>query len=140
MKIICPGQLGKQHIKRKKIVDYLISMGVDIDTTPLWGREYYKAIQDADVVLNVHGDGVTEACNVRLFEVTGMGTCLLTDNLDGLEDLFEIGKEVVTFENDFDCYYKIKQLTPKLIERIAKAGQIRTLRDHKIKKLQCKKY
>ncbi len=137
MKVICPIVLNSAvHKNRVAIIDYLVSRGIEIDTTTYWGMEYYRAIREADVVINVHGDSIKEACNKRLFEVTGMGTCLLTDNLLGLDKLFKKHTEVAVFNNKYDCYLAIKYLEkhPKIRESIAKAGQRRTIQGHTTKR------
>lgn len=136
MKIISPGQTGKAHNKRREIINYLISKGIEVDMTPRWGREYHQAIQDADVVLNIHGDGITEASNVRLFEVTGAGSLLLTDDLKGIEKLFEVGFECLTFSNKEHLVKIISVLrnSPGYVKFVAKNGQKRTLKEHTINK------
>ena len=137
MRVICPMLLNSSiHKNRTEIINHLIFRGIKVDTTHYWGVDYYNAIKDADVVLNVHGDAINEAANLRLFQTTGMGTCLLTDNLPGLEKLFNKGTEVVVFQNKNDCYDKIKYLEqyPVIRETIALAGQSRTLKEHTTKK------
>jgi spore maturation protein CgeB len=69
---------------------------------------------------------------MRLFEATGVGTCLLTDWKDNLPKLFEPEKEVVTYKSVEECIEKVKWLLdhPQEREAIAKAGQARTLKDH----------
>lgn len=137
MKVICPTLPDSSiHKNRTEIINYLISKGVNVDTTHYWGVGYYNVIKDADVVLNVHGDAIKEACNLRLFQTTGMGTCLLTDNLPGLEKLFNKGTEVVTFNDKYECYNQIVLLEahPIIRNMIAKAGQRRTLQEHTTKK------
>jgi spore maturation protein CgeB len=67
-----------------------------------------------------------------MFEVTGMGTCLVTDWKENLEDLFEPDQEVVAFKSVDEAVDKITFLreNPVEIEKIAQAGMRRTLRDH----------
>ena len=35
------------------------------------------------------------AGNIRMFEITGVGSCLLTENFNNIPQLFDIDKEVV---------------------------------------------
>ncbi|MFM6368666.1 MAG: glycosyltransferase, partial [Dolichospermum sp.] len=51
---------------------------------------------------------------------------------DNLPELFEPEKEVVTYKSVEECIEKVKWLLdhPQEREAIAKAGQVRTLRDH----------
>lgn len=102
---------------------------------PVFGRNMYQLLSDSKINLNIHGDIANRfAGNLRLFEATGLGACLLTDNKENLGELFEIGKEVVAFDNIPDCIEKIHWLLgndKKRIE-IARAGKERTLKGHTI--------
>jgi spore maturation protein CgeB len=69
---------------------------------------------------------------MRLFEATGVRTCLLTDWKENLSELFEIDREVVTDKSVNECIEKVEWLleNPQERELIAKAGQARILKDH----------
>ena len=59
----------------------------------VFGIEMYNLFRKAGIVLNMHiGISREYAGNMRLFEVTGIGSCLLTDNKKNLGDLFGINK------------------------------------------------
>src|SRR5258708_25018123 len=98
-----------------------------------WGLDAYRILARSRVALNRHGD-VAEgfANNMRLYEATGVGTCLLTDSRKDLDRFFDVGKEVVTYDSADDCVEKIKYLLDHEDERaaIAAAGQVRTLKEH----------
>lgn len=83
----------------------------------------------------MHGE-IAKSCagNQRLFEATGLGSCLVTDWKDNISDLFEPEREVITYKSLDECITKIKWLlnNPSEAEKIGKAGQVRTLRDHTI--------
>lgn len=101
--------------------------------TPVYGLDMFQLLHDSRVTLNTHIDiSPRSASNMRLFEATGMGTCLLTDWKDNLSDLFEIDKEVVAYRSIDECLEKARYLLDHESERaaIAAAGQKRTLRDH----------
>jgi spore maturation protein CgeB len=102
---------------------------------PVFGYEMYKLLSKAKICFNIHGE-VAEKCagNIRLFEATGVGTCLVTDWKENITDLFEPGKEIITYKTVEECIEKVKWLldNPKERERIALAGQQRTLTDHSI--------
>lgn len=56
---------------------------------PVYGRGMYYKLAQSKLVLNVHADSSPEyAPNVRLFETTSVGTCLLTDWKKNKNDLF----------------------------------------------------
>ncbi|MGA2121757.1 MAG: glycosyltransferase [Methanoregula sp.] len=101
---------------------------------PIFGLEYYSAMANSKIVLNVHhGENSSKfAANMRLFEATGTGTCLITDWKENLSTLFEPDTEVVTYRDATECIKKVKYLLENPAEReaIAKAGQQRTLKDH----------
>jgi hypothetical protein len=100
---------------------------------PLYGIEMFKAISRSKIGFNLHGEIAGDyAANVRLFEITGVGSCMVTDMKKNLGELFEIDKEVVAFNSGDECVEKIKWLIdhPKEREEIAKAGQKRVLKDH----------
>ena len=96
----------------------------------------FQKLHDSKVVLNIHGDNSpSSATNMRLFEATGVGTCLLTDWKENLHDLFEPEVEVVTYRTTEECIEKVNYLLENDTERkaIAAAGQRRTLKDHTVK-------
>jgi len=99
----------------------------------VFGLEMYETLQASRVSLNIHADSSpTHASNMRLFETTGVGTCLVTDWKDNLPELFEPDREVVTYRSAAECAEKIKWLLDHPTEReaIAKAGKDRTMIDH----------
>lgn len=99
----------------------------------VWGLEMYRVLAQSKIILNRHIDVAGRlANNMRLYETTGVGTCLVTDMKDNLHELFEIDKEVVVYTSAEDCVRKVRYLLEHEHERaaIAKAGQARTLREH----------
>lgn len=100
---------------------------------PEYGKSMLEVLFNSAISLNSHGDAVeTFAANMRLFEVTGCGACMVTDWKPNLATLFEPGAEVMTFRSDDECVEVVKWLLEHETEReaIARAGQRRTLRDH----------
>lgn len=104
-----------------------------------WGMEMYRALQQSKITLNRHaridvrGSVNSEWCNnMRLYEATGVGTCLLTESRPHLAELFVPDVEVATYCDSAECLEKIRYLLndEKEREAIAVAGQKRTLRDH----------
>jgi spore maturation protein CgeB len=98
-----------------------------------WGLDFYRVLASARIALNRHGD-VAEghAANMRLYEATGVGTFLLTDERVDLAELFEPGREVVTYASADELVEQAHYYLGHVEERarIARAGQERTLRDH----------
>ena len=71
---------------------------------------------------------------MRLFEATGVGTCLLTDPGNNMADIFEEDREVVTYSSTDECVEKVEYLLghEDVRREIAAAGQARTLKDHSV--------
>jgi hypothetical protein len=100
---------------------------------PAWGREMYQILLDSQITLNQHiGLAESFANNMRLYEATGVGTMLITDWKENLPDLFQPGKEVVTYRNAEECLDRLRYYLEHEGEcrAIARAGQERTLREH----------
>jgi len=99
----------------------------------LWGRDMFLCLTQSRITLNRHTDvAENSANNMRLFEATGCGALLVTDYKDNLNELFEIGKEVVAYRTPEECAALLKYYLghPDEAEAVARAGQARTLRDH----------
>ncbi len=99
----------------------------------VWGLDMYRALARSRVTLNRHINvAENHANNMRLYEATGVGTLLLTDRKDNLGELFEVGKEVVTYSSPEEAVELIRYYIahPEEAGAIARAGQARTLRDH----------
>ncbi len=107
---------------------------VDMVRQPgIYGRAMLQAIQDSRIVLNIHSDSSPLfASNLRLYEATGVGSCLLTDWRPNLPKLFTPETEVAAFSSPEDCLKQIDRLLENETKRetIAQAGQERCLRDH----------
>jgi len=98
-----------------------------------WGRDMFSLLQQSQITVNRHIDVAENfANNMRLFETTGCGALLVTDYKDNLDELFEIGKEIVAYRSPEECAALIKYYLdhPDEAQEIAKAGQTRTLREH----------
>lgn len=90
------------------------------------GRIYSRS----KVVLN---SSIAGDVTMRVFEGTACGALVLTDSVaNGLEDLFHVGDEVVVYRDDADMLAQIRRYLADdaARERIARAGQARTLAEH----------
>ena len=98
-----------------------------------WGKEMFGILASSRITVNRHVDVAERfANNMRLFEAAGCGALLITDYKENLNDLFEIGKEVVAYRSAEECAALINYYLahPDEAEAIARAGQKRTLGDH----------
>ena len=149
------GSISHEHERRVKWLEYVSEVigqhtafgiwGTGIETLPksspircayqgpAWGMDMYSILKASKITLNNHINiAGSYANNMRLYEATGVGTLLITDWKENLADLFEPGKEVVTYSTPEECTELINYYLANDREReaIAKAGQARTLRDH----------
>jgi len=105
---------------------------------PVFGIDMYKILAQSHMILNVQIDcAKNHAGNIRIFESTGCGTCLLNENTENIAELFDTQKEIVTFDTKESLLEKIRflQKHPEKTSAIAKAGQQRILKDHTIKRM-----
>lgn len=99
----------------------------------VWGMDMYRTLARSRITLNRHINvAENNANNMRLYEATGVGAMLLTDRKDNLHELFEIGKEVVAYSSKEEAAELVRHYLdhPQEAEKVAKAGQARTLREH----------
>jgi hypothetical protein len=117
---------GKSYLKKRSEL-YKMYRG------EAWGREMYKVMMQSNMTINRHIDVAGQyANNMRMFEATGSGTLLLTDDRVNNKDFFKVGEEMVVYKSSEDLIDKIKyfSLHSRDREKIAKNGQARTLKDH----------
>jgi spore maturation protein CgeB len=98
-----------------------------------WGVDMFTVLARSKITINNH-IGIAEnfANNMRLYEATGMGSLLISDLKSNIADMFEPGKEIVCYQSTEECLDLIRHYRKNDIERqrIAAAGQWRTLADH----------
>lgn len=94
--------------------------------------EKAKAFRSAKIVLNNLNPSEIWGTNVRTFEICGAGAFQITDWRPGLSQLFDLGREIVTFDDVADLRGKIDHYLVADDERreIADAGHRRAVRDH----------
>lgn len=100
---------------------------------PVYGREYFELLGRSQLTFNSHIDAAQgSAGNMRLFEATGMGACLITDEKSDLAELFEPDAEVVTYSTLSECVSKVHALLDDeaAAREIGQRGQRRTLAVH----------
>lgn len=98
-----------------------------------WGLDMYRVLAGARIAINRHGPVAGRgAANMRLYEATGVGTCLVTDAKDDLAELFTPEREVLTYRSAEECAERVTWLLSHEAERaaIAAAGQARTKASH----------
>lgn len=102
-------------------------------------QEYNKIFNATDVNINLHSSGERDGVdpfgdfvNPRTFELASVGAFQLVDERTLLPELFEPGKELVTFRDPKDLKDKIAYYLAHPEERfeIAQRGRERVLREH----------
>ena len=145
------GSLSPAHPVRARLVEWLAGQtrldiwGNGLDQFPsdsainrhyhgeVWGTDMFTALARSKITVNNHiGIAENYANNMRLYEATGMGCLLLNDRKSNITDMFEPGREIVCYDSPEECLdlirYYSKNATER--ERIAAAGQQRTLSEH----------
>lgn len=99
-------------------------------------HEKIKAFRNANIVINNIHPTEIEGVNVRTFEISASRAFQLVDYRPGLNDLYEINKEIVTFDNIADAVNKIKYYIDNKNARkeISLAAEERSIKDHTYKK------
>jgi spore maturation protein CgeB len=72
------------------------------------------------------------AVNNRLFEATGMGAVLVTEDAKNIQDLFVPELEVITYSSPADAAAKVQTILNdyEKYEGVGRAGQARTHAEH----------
>lgn len=111
----------------------MIEMYPDRGHPAVFGLDMLSLLSRAEITLNYHAD-TRHAGNMRLFEATGMGTCLLTDDCPHMAELFEPGREVAIYRSSDEAIAWRNEFArhPSLRRSIAAAGRARTLADHTV--------
>lgn len=104
---------------------------------PKWGMAMYRALASGRISINAEIDLANgEAGNMRLFEATGSGTFLLTEEHSNIGKYFEPGTDIETFRTASELIEKTRWFLDKESERkkIAQSGQARCLNDYSMEK------
>ena len=115
-----------------------------------FGLSMYQALRSARIIFDARGIieiknafgqssidlADNETANMRIFEATGCGAFLLTEHFDSLNQLFTIGKEIETYQNEKDLIDKIRYYLahPDQREIISRNGLERCLKEYSMEK------
>ena len=138
------GSISGNHEMRRKVIERLAAIGIDCwgpgdyglgnsHNGSAWGLDMFEILCRSRITVNCHIDFVKPyGGNMRLYEGTGCGALMVTDDLANLGELFELGKEVVAYDSPEGCLNAVSHYMdhPDEAAEIAKRGQERTLRDH----------
>tara|TARA_Y100000591_G_C21848998_1_gene710465 strand:- start:2084 stop:3382 length:1299 start_codon:yes stop_codon:yes gene_type:complete len=96
----------------------------------LYGLDMLNAINDTKLSINIHTDyEINSVANMRMFEITGMGSCLFVENGENIRELFN-EDEVITYNSYEELEDKIIFFKKNLekAEKIAFNGNQKTLK------------
>jgi spore maturation protein CgeB len=99
----------------------------------VWGEEYAKAARLSKVFLAFDSQPhIRKSMSARMYTAVGCGAFYMCQHIDGIEDILEPDKEIITFKSEQEMidmiryYIKNNELTIK----IAEAGRKRVLKKH----------
>ena len=135
--------------KRKKIVSSLLPSEIELFGNPKGWKELFgdtiithpdidyntqlcDTFRNIEINLNISSCQMPSAVNQRVFDIPMSGSFVISDNQKDLEELFEVGKEAVTYKtidelNDLIEYYK-KDAT--LRQTVFNAAKKRIMNEH----------
>ena len=90
-----------------------------------------QKLSSYQIALNYHNQHTGDfACNMRLFEATGVGCALITDHKSDLHEYFEHEAEIIIYKSKEELLSCVKEVSnnQKLIHRLANKSQSKTLR------------
>ena len=145
------GTMSTHHAERIQLLEFLATrvslniwgMGIEqvSKDSPIrscfrgqaWGRDMFVIFRRSRIVINQHiGIAGAFANNMRLYEATGCGAALVTDRKTNLQDLFEVGFEIVDYADPAECLERIDELLndPARCAEVGNRGHARTCASH----------
>lgn len=133
--------IGQPHSDRCAVLDAIRRAGVSVEA---WGygwprgklstRQAVEVINESAVNLNLSNavTGVVDQIKGRDFEVPACRALLLTQRVEALGEYYQLGGEVLVYENLDDLVAKIRWALdhPDAADKVREAGYRRVLRDH----------
>jgi len=104
---------------------------------PLYGQQMLQKLSSYRIALNYHNRHTGDyACNMRLFEATGLGCALITDHKSDLHEHFETEKEILSYKNKNELVGCIELLIndPNLANKLSVEAQSKTLNEFNTEK------
>lgn len=131
---------GKDALKRMFTQRYQrdVEITKSVHQGPIFGLDMYHTLAKSRITLNIHIDVAgSYAGNMRIFEGTGVGSCVLTEHTENINSLFKLGKEILTYRSKEELLDVLQSMMKQdeKIDQISKAGQKRTLNIYTIEKM-----
>ncbi len=99
----------------------------------VWGQNYSKIAKLSKIFLAFDATPyIRKSMSDRIYNAVGCGAFYMCHHVDGIEEVLEPGKEIVTFRSEDEMVDMIRYYLKHDEQRmkIARAGQQRVLRDH----------
>ena len=111
-----------------------IAWPLNVERTAHLSPQEHRAFYNAQrFTLNITRAAMIRAGHspsVRLFEAAACGTTIISDCWQGLDALFEIGKEILVARSPQDVLHFLRELPESERRAIGRRARARTLRDH----------
>jgi spore maturation protein CgeB len=129
LKEFCPVIYGDRHWKE------LLHNGFKLNPQLHYYTELPLFYSACKINFNATNLQMPEAVNQRVFDVPACGSFLLTDHQKAIEELFEVGREIVTYKNieEIPELVRFYLNNPDARKKIAMKGMERVLKEHTYK-------
>ncbi len=154
------GNLGSKtrYLPRRKYLEMVINEGFNLrwwgpkmpkklSTIPLilgklgrsyggkfvWGAEYAKVAKLSKIFLAFDAQPhIRKSMSARMYTAVGCGASYMCQHVDGIEEVLEPGKEIITFQSEQEMIDMIRYYVKndELRKKIAEAGRRRVLKEH----------
>jgi hypothetical protein len=99
----------------------------------VWGGEHAKIAKLSKIYLGFDAQPhVRKSMSERLYIAVGCGACYMCRHVDGIEEVLEPDRDIVTFHSEDEMIEKIRYYLPNddLRMKISQSGQMRVLKEH----------
>ncbi len=119
----------------KKNAYFNVRFGFPGWVRPIPAESYVRFYERAKIGFNVHNRGKYTVGGYRLFELPANGVMQISDGGEYLSEFFDVGREIVGYDDVAGLVEKIRHYLdhPAQREAIAREGYRRVLRDHRIR-------
>lgn len=103
--------------------------------SPLYGQEMLQKLSSYQIALNYHNNHTGDfACNMRLFEATGLGCTLITDYKSDLHEYFEIDREILSYKNRNELLEILNHVSEYDLNQFGRNAQFHVLNNYNTEK------
>lgn len=99
----------------------------------VWGEEYAKVAKLSKIFLAVDSQpNIRKSMSARMYTAVGCGAFYMCQHVDGIEDVLDPDKDIVTFHSEQEMIDVIRYYlkNDELRKKIAESGRSRILKEH----------